>query len=336
MRPRTAVRRSIFSTKMCLPRRRSGQRACALWTGNRLKPICRFPTASPRAFSAWGRGSYRCCCRDCRRRAKAACSAISVHAGSNPVDERLRATARQFDQGKKRRVLSTQRIVFLVVAAAAPLAAIIGNLPIALARGNGAGTPGAFLFAGVTLICFAVGYAAMSRRVVNTGAFYTYVAKGLGKRSGLGAAYTAVVAYVSFTIGLAAFFGYFLDLVLSQLNIHFSWLLYAAGGMGAVAILGYRSIDLSSKILGVLMAGERAKPSPFEINGTPGKSAAAFPLESFAPSVVMAPGLGAGVMVAFTSFIGFESAALSCQASKTPTTTMPIATYTSVFLIAAF
>ena len=101
------------------------------------------------------------------------------------MDESLRATARQFDQGKKRRVLSTQRIVFLVVAAAAPLAAMIGNLPIALARGNGAGTPGAFLFAGVTLICFAVGYAAMSRRVVNTGAFYTYVAKGLGKRAGV-------------------------------------------------------------------------------------------------------------------------------------------------------
>ncbi|HWY96146.1 MAG TPA: hypothetical protein VNX69_13180, partial [Steroidobacteraceae bacterium] len=156
------------------------------------------------------------------------------------MDESLRATARQFDQGKKRRVLSTQRIIFLVVAAAAPLAAMIGNLPIALARGNGAGTPGAFLFAGVTLICFAVGYAAMSRRVVNTGAFYTYVAKGLGKRAGVGAAYTAVVAYVSFTIGLAAFFGYFLDLVLSELNIHFSWLLYAAGGMAAVAILGYR------------------------------------------------------------------------------------------------
>jgi len=252
------------------------------------------------------------------------------------VDESLRATARQFDQGKKRRVLSTQRIVFLVVAAAAPLAAMIGNLPIALARGNGAGTPGAFLFAGVTLICFAVGYAAMSRRVVNTGAFYTYVAKGLGKRAGVGAAYTAVIAYVSFTIGLAAFFGYFLDLVLSELNIHFSWLLYAAGGMAAVAILGYRSIDLSSKILGVLMAAEVAILAIFDISVIAAKGAAAFPLESFAPSVVMAPGLGAGLMVAFTSFIGFESAALYGEESKTPTTSVPIATYTSVFLIAAF
>jgi amino acid transporter len=252
------------------------------------------------------------------------------------VDDTLRATARQFDQGKKRRVLTTQRIVFLVVAAAAPLAAVVGNLPIALARGNGAGTPAAFLFAGVTLICFAVGYAAMSRRVVNTGAFYTYVAKGLGKVAGVGAAYTAVVAYVTFTIGLAAFFGYFLDLGLASSGIHISWLLYAAVGIITVAILGFRSIDLSSKVLGVLMAAEVAILAVFDISVMATKGLTAFPLASFAPSVVLAPGLGTSLMLAFTSFIGFESAALYGEESKTPTISVPVATYTSVLLIAAF
>ena len=252
------------------------------------------------------------------------------------MDDTLRATARQFDQGKKRRVLSTQRIVFLVVAAAAPLAAVVGNLPIALARGNGAGTPAAFLFAGVTLICFAVGYAAMSRRVVNTGAFYTYVAKGLGKVAGVGAAYTAVVAYVAFTIGLAAFFGYFLDLGLATSGIHVSWLLYAVVGIVTVAVLGYRSIDLSSKVLGVLMVAEVAILAVFDISVMASKGLAAFPLASFAPSVVLAPGLGASLMLAFTSFIGFESAALYGEESKTPTISVPVATYTSVLLIAAF
>ena len=56
---------------------------------------------------------------------------------------------RRFETGDRRWVLSTPRIVFLVVAAAAPLAAMVGNLPIALGRGNGAGTPSAtFLFRG--------------------------------------------------------------------------------------------------------------------------------------------------------------------------------------------
>ena len=70
-----------------------------------------------------------------------------------------------------RKKLSTRRIVFLVVAAAAPLAAMVGNVPLALKLGNGPGLPGAFVLATTVLFCFAVGYAAMSRKVVNTGAF---------------------------------------------------------------------------------------------------------------------------------------------------------------------
>jgi amino acid transporter len=80
-----------------------------------------------------------------------------------------------------RRTLTAPRIVFLVMAGAAPLAAMVGTLPLAFAIGNGAGVPAAFAFAGVTLLCFSVGYDAMSRHVVNTGGFYTYMARGLGK-----------------------------------------------------------------------------------------------------------------------------------------------------------
>ncbi|MDQ1307826.1 MAG: hypothetical protein QG671_3660, partial [Actinomycetota bacterium] len=76
--------------------------------------------------------------------------------------------------------LTTSKIVFIVIAAAAPLAAIVGTVPLMFARGNGAGVPGAYILAGVTLLLFALGYAAMARKVANSGAFYTYVAHGLG------------------------------------------------------------------------------------------------------------------------------------------------------------
>ena len=69
------------------------------------------------------------------------------------MDEQLRAVARRFETGRRSRpVLSAQRIVFLVVAAAAPLAAMVGTLPIAIGRGNGAGIPAACLLAAATLI----------------------------------------------------------------------------------------------------------------------------------------------------------------------------------------
>ena len=59
------------------------------------------------------------------------------------MDDALRQAARRFETGKRRKFLSTQKIIFLVVAAAAPLAAMVGNLPIALSRGLGAATPAA-------------------------------------------------------------------------------------------------------------------------------------------------------------------------------------------------
>ena len=252
------------------------------------------------------------------------------------MDDSLRATVRQFETGKRRRVLSAPRIIFMVVAAAAPLAAMIGNVPIALSRGTGVGSPGAFLFAALTLLCFAVGYAAMSRRVVSTGAFYTYVAKGLGKPLGVGAAYTAMVAYVGMTIGLATFFGYFVDLVLIQMGAPPLWPAYAALGIVAVAVLGYRSIDLSSEVLGALMIAEVAVLAVFDVSVMAVKGFDALPLQSFAPGTVLAPGLGVGLMVAFTSFLGFESAALYGEEAKEPTKSIPIATYTAVVLIGVF
>src|SRR5215467_16194456 len=107
-----------------------------------------------------------------------------------------------------RRTLTTSRVVFVVIAAAAPMAAMVGNTPLALLYGNGPGLPIAYLIAAVALLCFSVGYAAMSRRVINTGAFYTYVARGVGRPPAVGAAYLAVLSYTVLTVGLAGAFGY--------------------------------------------------------------------------------------------------------------------------------
>ena len=63
----------------------------------------------------------------------------------------------------------------------------------------------------------------MSRRVVNTGAFYTYVARGIGKPAGVGAAYLAVLSYTALTIGLCGAFGYFVTIVLGDVGVDVAW-----------------------------------------------------------------------------------------------------------------
>lgn len=252
------------------------------------------------------------------------------------MEDPLRAIARRFDTSGNARLLSTRRIVFLVVAAAAPLAAMVGNLPIALARGNGAGAPAAFLLATITLICFAVGYSAMGRRVVSTGAFYTYVAQGLGKSAGVSAAFIAMAAYLTFTVGLAAAFGYFVDMTLSAAGIHGAWLGFVAAGVLVVGVLGYRSIDLSSKVLGLLMAAEIALLLVFDVAVLASKGLSGLPIVSFVPGTVLAPGFAIALMFAYTSFTGFESAALYGEEARDPTRSIPRATFASVFLIGGF
>ena len=238
---------------------------------------------------------------------------------------------------RDRRTLSTQRIVFLVIAAAAPLAAMIGNVPLAIVYGNGAGLPVAYLVAAVVLICFSTGYAAMSRRVINTGAFYTYISRALGKDIGVGAAYLALSSYTAMTCGLAAAFGYFMhELILSAAAINVPWFLLSAIGIAIVGLLGYRSVDLSAKILGFLMIAEFAVLVVFEIIVIAKNGLAAFPLESFSYHQASSGTFGIAALIAFTSFIGFESAALYGEETKNPERSIPRATYIAVTSVGIF
>ncbi len=199
-----------------------------------------------------------------------------------------------------RRTLTTGRIVFLVIAAAAPLAAMVGNVPLALLYGNGAGLPVAFVVAAAVLLCFAVGYAAMSRTVVNTGAFYTYVARGLGKPSGLGAAYVAVLSYTALTIGLAGSLGYYLGDATKT-----PWEIWSGAAVVVVGLLGYRSADVSAKILGALMVAEFVILLAFDLAVVLDKGFHALPSASLDPGVVTGGSLGFGLLFFFIIFVVF-------------------------------
>ena len=58
--------------------------------------------------------------------------------------------------------LGVASIVFMVVAAAAPLGVIGGVVPLGLASGNGAGFPATFVVSTVILLLFAVGFTALT------------------------------------------------------------------------------------------------------------------------------------------------------------------------------
>jgi amino acid transporter len=229
--------------------------------------------------------------------------------------------------------LTTGRVVFLVIAAAAPLAAMVGNLPLAFVYGNGAGLPVAFAIAGAIFVCFSVGYAAISRRVVSAGAFYSYVAAGIGRSPAVGAAYLAALSYIALSIGMTGVFGYFVHEVLATLGVEVFWLWPSAAALLLVATLGYRSVALSARIVGVLVLAELAVLTVVDAGILVHHGRAALPVESLSPRYAFGGSIGVGLTFAVTTFIGFECAALYSEETIDPRRSVPRATYIALSVL---
>lgn len=228
-------------------------------------------------------------------------------------------------------------IVFFVVAAAAPLTAVVGATPVAFAFGNGPGVAGAFVLAGIVYLLFSVGFTAMSRHMRGAGAFYTYVVHGLGRPAGVGAAMIIVLAYNAVQLGIYALFGVFLGAALQPLGLTLPWWVYSIAGIALVTTLGRRNITVSGRVLGICLVAEVLILLLLSLGILMrGGGPEGLTLEVFAPSTVFAAGLGATLVFVIGSYIGFEATAIFAEEAKEPRRTIPRATYAAVGLITVF
>ncbi|MBB3462935.1 APC family permease [Rhizobium sp. BK377] len=227
-------------------------------------------------------------------------------------------------------------IVFFVVAAAAPLTAVVGATPAAFAFGNGPGVPGAFVLAGVLYLIFSVGFTAMSRHVGGTGAFYTYITKGIGKPAGVGGALMALLTYSSVQIAIYGLFGVFISGSVASI-MALPWWAWSFAALIAVHLCGQRNIAFSGTILGICMLAEVAILLLLDIGIVlTGGGPEGFSLSSFSPATVFSPGLGVALVFVVGSFIGFEATAIFGEEAQNPEKTIPRATYAAVLLITVF
>ena len=233
--------------------------------------------------------------------------------------------------------LGTPKIVFLVIAAAAPLVAMVGTVPISLAIGNGAGVPGTYLIAAIALLCFAVGYVAMSHQITSSSGFYAYIARGLGRPPAAAGGVLALVAYNALVFALAGGIGYFAHtIVASEIGVTLPWWVWSLIAIAIVALLGHREINLSAWVLGTLMVVEVSMLLALDLAIIVTRGTAAFPTTSFAPHTIFSGASGVAIMFAFGSFAGFESGALYGKESRNPRRTVGRATYIAVCLIGVF
>jgi amino acid transporter len=230
-------------------------------------------------------------------------------------------------------------VLFMAVATAAPITAMTGNVPVAVGFGNGTGAPAGYLFATIVLTLFAVGYVAMARYITATGAFYGYISHGLGRPLGMASGLLAVLAYMVFEASLVGIFSYFADSTFNaQLGIDLPWQVYAAVMLALNCTLAYFDINLTARVLGVLLITEililglMALGVLFAGGGPDG-----IPLEPINPvNAFTGTAAGLGLFFAFWSWVGFESTAMYGEESRNPKKIIPRATLIAVVGIGLF
>lgn len=265
------------------------------------------------------------------------------------------ATAPPGVQRLKPNAVGLVGVLFMAVATAAPITAMVGNVPISVGFGNGAYAPAGYMVATIVLTLFAIGYASMSKHITATGAFYGYISHGMGRVVGLGAGFLTALAYMVFEASLVGIFSFFgEDLLKSFFNVQIPWIILALGMLAVNAVLTYFDINLAAKVLGVFLITEilmltlMALSVLFSGGGPQGWSWGSLnPINGFhslsgsvvgmdGSTIAVAGSAGVGLFFAFWSWVGFESSAMYGEESKNPKKIIPIAVVGSVVGIGVF
>lgn len=234
----------------------------------------------------------------------------------------------------------------MAVATAAPITAMVGNVPIAIGFGNGHYAPAGFAVATIVLTLFALGYSAMAKHITSTGAFYGFISHGLGRVVGMGAGALTTLAYVVFEAALVGIFAFFANAFFkNHLGLDIHWLVFAGLMLAVNALLTYFDINLTAKVLGAFLITEVAMLALLGATvilhggGPEGWSPESLnPLNAFknldmtvpdpggSGTVAATGAAGLGLFFAFWSWVGFESTAMYGEETKDPKRIIPQAT----------
>ncbi|WP_436523071.1 APC family permease [Actinoplanes sp. HUAS TT8] len=250
--------------------------------------------------------------------------------------EQRRSTAAEPDlisSALARNRLGIPSVVFFGVAGAAPLTVVIGGISTVYAVISGSvAAPVVYLVVAAILSLFTVGFVAMSRHIVNSGAFYSYISQGFGRVLGVAAAFVALPAYSMMQIGLFGLFGVVTSGVLAALGITTSWVPCALVAWALVAVLGVLWVDLSGKVLGVLLALEIAVVVIYDSVMISNPAGGSVSFTTLNPVQLLTPEVAAMLVLAIAGFVGFEATVVLSEEAKDPKRTIARATHISVII----
>ena len=229
--------------------------------------------------------------------------------------------------------MSTFTLTMTVLAFTAPLVVVSGFAPFIIAAG-GMAAPVAFVITMLLMLLFSMGFLTMAKYSSRPRNFYLFITEGLGRTMGLGAAFMSITAYLMLLVGTYALCGVSISSLLSSFGgPDISWWILSLMGWGIVSSIGYFQIDLSAKIMCLIMFVELLlvvifNTSVFMTGGAEGLSSLPFSFESFLES-----NISVALLFCILAFIGFEATLLYRDEVKDPEKTIPKATYIAVAVI---
>lgn len=222
-----------------------------------------------------------------------------------------------------------------IASSVAPLTVITLSVPLALAATGLLGFPLAILIVAGILIIYAVGYLAMARHIPNAGAFYAYVAHGLGRPAGVGTSWLALATYNAFQLCCyGAFAAISTPLLSDWFDFNMPWIIMAVLAWALVALLGANEVKVSGTVLVCLVVAETALVVLYSL-AIMLSSGFTFNMAAVSVGDLSGPTLGVLAVIGATSFAGVEQSVVYIEESKDPKRTIRVATYVTIATIAA-
>jgi amino acid transporter len=236
--------------------------------------------------------------------------------------------------GLRAQCLSFIEVLGQSIANIAPTATPAITIPVVFATA-GNGTWLAYLFAMVAIILLSVQINVFSKRSATPGALYTYVSQGLGSASGFVTGSGLVLAYL--LTGSAVLCGYvnYANNLFGYAGIKISPTILIIIGILIAWALTYKGVQISAKIM---LTIEAISVSLIFILGVIVLFNHNFNIgaDQFALKGVSFSSLRFGLVFAFFSFVGFESATAMGHEAKNPLRNIPKAVMGSGIFVGIF
>ncbi|MCU1536998.1 MAG: family permease, partial [Humibacillus sp.] len=224
--------------------------------------------------------------------------------------------------------------VIMSAALMGPAVSVYFN-PQLVAGFAGAAMPLVMLVSLLASLIVANGVAEMSRELPSAGAFYTYVARGIGPRSGFVTGILMFLAYALLVPAELALIGVYSHDILAEYGVELPWPVISLVFAAIMLALSWRGISGSLKTALTLFSIEVGVILVLSVvilvkGGADGLTAAPL-LPSSSPTGLS--GIALGMVFGVLSFVGFESAATLGEEVRDPRRHIPRGIFGAVLLV---